>query len=85
MDNEHLATEILNILQAIKPQTVIRHINLFGTENNFTSRDIAYVLLEIERKFDVDIAQIVTDIARFPEGYTVEALTQVVAMQKHIV
>lgn len=52
--------------------------NLFGYKNAFTSRAAAYALLEIERKFNIDMEQLIKMVEQSEEGFTVNGLVKAV-------
>lgn len=73
---------IVGTLSEIKPQPVDVSESLFGWKNNFTPRDVAYVLLQLEAQFGIEIESLVRFIDGEKCDYTVNTLVDAVFAQK---
>ncbi|HIT57976.1 MAG TPA: hypothetical protein IAA94_08500 [Candidatus Galloscillospira stercoripullorum] len=80
MDKPYLDV-IMNILANVKPGKIDVSENLFGSKNNFTPRDMAYVLLEMERLLGINIEKLVHFVENDQNGFTVAILVDAVMAQ----
>ena len=80
MDKPYLDV-IMNILANVKPGKIDVSENLLGSKNNFTTRDMAYVLLEMERLLGINIEKLVHFVENDQNGFTVAILVDAVMAQ----
>lgn len=82
MNKQQVSDTVMNALQTVKSGEIIVSENLFGLQNNFVPRDMACVLLQLEKQLGVSISQIVHTIDKDDRGYTADALIDAVFEQK---
>lgn len=69
---------VVNFLNKISPcQQINLNESLFSNENHFLSRDIAYLLLELEKEYDISIDDFVGTMDELDAVYSVEEIVKV--------
>lgn len=82
MDKQFILDKVMCILSGIKPDTsIVIEENIFGAKNNFTSRDVAYALLEMEQEFGINIELLIQATESF-DGFTIQNIINMIAEQK---
>ena len=82
MDNQCVHDLVVEILSSVNSQGLLEGENLFGAKNGFTPRDMAYVLLELEKRVEINIDHLVRFVDKTVAGYTIGTLVDAVLEQK---
>ena len=79
-DRACIAESIMQILADIKGEcSPLINESLFGYQNDYTSRDVAYALLEIGHRFEIPIETLIKRLSYSGEEYTADSLINVVS------
>lgn len=86
LKNDLLKVEIIEILSQIRPGLrVVSEESLFGFKNALDSRDVAYLLLELEERHGISVQKLVDVIESKTGEYSVNEIAELVSPLLEIV
>lgn len=63
-------------------KSIQENVSLFADVNHFQARDVAYLLLEIEKRYEIPVEQLVENLENINSCYSLSDIANVVQRMK---